>query len=912
VDTTELALAERDPDDLTASSPVAVERVEDLEAWQELSGRAEGRTAPIPARLLVRHVFDVVPTAEFPVRRACLEAILRRLASAERDELAVAERPGQGEPFGAYRTRRRRRRPRPYRTLLFSLDPLRASCDCRDFLLGSLGLCKHVLTVVADLAGRPARLERALAQGPARPGPRPRLVWVPLRPLAGPADWLAQVRLVWGADARANRAARTRSLAEAWLEPDPDRPGVHRPRATFPDDPDRRLDLVEALARHEQPRGRRPAGGRPSADPALAALLAAERDHLRELAAFGRAAPRLKDALRGLKRTLYPYQRDGVARFLATGRLLLADDMGLGKTVQATAACHALFRSGRVRRGLLIVPASLKAQWAREWALFTDAPLHVVDGPPEERRRLYEETRRGFLVANYAQARRDLALMQAWRPELVVLDEAQKIKNWATKTAHAVKTLQPPWRLVLTGTPLENRLDELVSITEWVDPHALAPKWRLGPWHTLREDEAGDDGRPRHGVHRLETLRERLAPRLLRRVRQEVLDQLPARTDAVLPVALTPTQAAEHAALDPDIAQLSAISERRPLTRAEFLRLMALLTTQRIVANGLAQLRFRDVWPAIQGRRPTPALLESLGAPKLAELRGVIEQLAVTEGRKVVVFSQWRRMLTLAHWAVSDVLAARGLRAVFFTGREPPKRRTRNVVDFHDEADVRVLFATDAGGVGLNLQRAATCCVNLELPWNPAVLEQRIARIHRLGQTRPIDVYHLVSEGSIESRIAGNLGAKAALFRGLFDGTADEVRFEKASALVAQLAQPARDGVEPPADADAPVAAPEDGPGGDEVEALLEAADESRDPAEAGPAPAGGPDPAGGPAPTAGAPSPTEVERLFASLAIQPQAGGGVRIDAPPEAARTLASLFTGMARLLGGVGEDPGAGAGR
>ncbi len=136
------------------------------------------------------------------------------------------------------------------------------------------------------------------------------------------------------------------------------------------------------------------------------------------------------------------------------------------------------------------------------------------------------------------------------------------------------------------------------------------------------------------------------------------------------------------------------------------------------------------------------------------ELRELINQLVLAQGRRVVVFSQWRRMLRLAHWATRDQLAREGVRSAFFTGGESQKRRTQNIVDFHDDPACRVLFATDAGGVGLNLQRAASACVSIELPWNPAVLEQRIGRIYRLGQRRPIDVYHLVSEPGIESRIA--------------------------------------------------------------------------------------------------------------------------------------------------------------
>ena len=263
---------------------------------------------------------------------------------------------------------------------------------------------------------------------------------------------------------------------------------------------------------------------------------------------------------------------------------------------------------------------------------------------------------------------------------------------------------------------------------------------------------------------------------MVRRVRHEVLSQLPARTDTRVPIEMTPEQMDEHDALNMPIAQLLSRAKRRPLTQAEFLRLMMLLTTQRVIANGLAQLRFEQIWPDLSRiEQPTESTLRGLASPKLLELRELIAQLALAQGRKVVVFSQWRRMLRLAHWATRDQLARERVRAAFFTGEDGQKRRTQNIVDFHDDPACRVLFATDAGGVGLNLQRAASACINIELPWNPAVLEQRIGRIYRLGQRRPIDVYNLVSEPGIESRIADLVGAKKALFSGLFDGTTAEV-----------------------------------------------------------------------------------------------------------------------------------------
>ena len=234
-------------------------------------------------------------------------------------------------------------------------------------------------------------------------------------------------------------------------------------------------------------------------------------------------------------------------------------------------------------------------------------------------------------------------------------------------------------------------------------------------------------------------------------------------------------------------------------------------------------------------------MIKGLSSPKLLELRQLVRQLVLEQGRKVVVFSQWRRMLTLAHWAVSDLLAENGLRAGFFTGAEGQKRRTQNIVEFHDDPDFRLLFASDAGGVGLNLQHASNCVINLELPWNPAVLEQRIGRIYRLGQTQPIDVFNLVCEEGIESRIAGLVGSKQAFFKGLFDGDSDSVQFEQSGSFLSRVEKIYDPRPSPSLAAAAERrrargARPADTQLDDEVadpfEELLDAADESRDRAD--------------------------------------------------------------------------------
>ncbi len=505
----------------------------------------------------------------------------------------------------------------------------------------------------------------------------------------------------------------------------------------------------------------------------------------------------------------------------------------------------------------------------------------------------------------------------------MVLDEAQRIKNWATKTALSVKGLAPPFRLVLTGTPMENRIEELASIVEWVDVEALEPKWRLTSLHAIH----ADGRRETVGVRNLDTLRDRLKDCLVRRVRQDVLDQLPPRTDTRVPIDLTEEQIEAHDALNQPIVALLSIAKKRPLSQKEFLRLMSYLTIQRIISNGLAQLQFEEVWPGIKGRAPEESVLKGLSAPKLIEFRQLVRQLAIDQGRKIVVFSQWRRMLKLAHWAVADLLNGENLRAGFFTGAEAQKRRTQNIVEFHDDPAFRMLFASDAGGVGLNLQHAANCVINLELPWNPAVLEQRIGRVYRLGQKRPIDVYNLVSEVGIESRIAGLVRSKQAFFKELFDGSTDTVRFDESSSFLSRIEKLYESvsippGQSPDAYDDQNIAVIEsddtiDGEGVDPYDAMLAAADETADPVanDSSAAPIVGvgtdqtraqeADQVQAPGhPALPISDPASVRRLFSQLEIRRGEGGKVVIEAPAEAASTLGALFEGMAALLRSLGD--------
>ena len=235
-----------------------------------------------------------------------------------------------------------------------------------------------------------------------------------------------------------------------------------------------------------------------------------------------------------LKTKLLPYQARGAVFAACRGRVVLADDMGLGKTVQALAAAELLRRQKGIERVLVIAPASVKYQWKTEIEKFTDLSAQVIDGLLPRRRRLYAAPS-FFNLTSYELVLKDIRHMHELRPDLIILDEAQRIRNWTTATARTIKQLKSRYAFVLTGTPLENKLEELFSVVEFVDGRRLGPAFRF-----VHEHRVVDEHGRLIGYRGLDSIHEQLAPILLRRTRQEVLKELPERTDQVFRVPLTP------------------------------------------------------------------------------------------------------------------------------------------------------------------------------------------------------------------------------------------------------------------------------------------------------------------------------------------------------------------------------------
>jgi SNF2 family DNA or RNA helicase len=431
-----------------------------------------------------------------------------------------------------------------------------------------------------------------------------------------------------------------------------------------------------------------------------------------------------------LKLEILPYQLDGIAFAASAGRAILADDMGLGKTLQGIGMAELLAREAGIRKVLVVCPASVKAQWRSEVLRFSGRDCQVVLGSAAERSGQYENEC-FFTICNYEQVLRDIIAIERVRWDLIVLDEGQRIKNWEAKTAQTIKSLRSPFALVLSGTPLENRLDDLFSVVEFIDDRRLGPAFRFFNRHRVT-DESGKI----LGYKDLNLLRERLKPILLRRTRSAVIKDLPPRTTEIVRIAPTDEQAGI------DLAQMqivSAIVRKSYISEMDLLRLQKALLLARMNADS--------------------TFLVDKHAPgfssKLERLQELLEELAAEDDRKIVLFSEWTTMLTLIERQIMRLK----LDFVRLDGSVPQRNRQQLVHQFQHDPTCRVFLTTNAGSTGLNLQ-AANTVINVDLPWNPAVLEQRIARAHRMGQKNPVQVYLLVTEGTIEEKLLATLSAK--------------------------------------------------------------------------------------------------------------------------------------------------------
>jgi superfamily II DNA or RNA helicase len=639
-------------------------------------------------------------------------AMRHHRAHVERWEIRLAD-----SPLGPHAVRGEK--GAPYLVDLVDRTGARDACTCPDFLGNRLGTCKHI-GAMHRLVERRAALRNALPSVVAEP-----TVGVNAN---GPAGLV---------------------LLGAWA------PGL---RKAIGDGARADLAALESVSRRSRVRVL-------AAARMLEAYLRARRLLAGRAKRVGAAIARGALGLDVLQKPLFPYQRDGVAHLVTRGRALLADDMGLGKTVQTIAACEVLRARGEAERILIVTPASLKDQWAREIADYAGQTANVIGGDAKARRAALRRGESPYTVLNYELAMRDLDVVQALEADVLVLDEAQRAKNFRTKTATTLRKLPSQFLFVLTGTPVENRLDDLYSLLQLADPAILGPLWSFNQEFHV-QNERGRITAARN----LGELRKRIAPYVLRRRKDEVLHQLPAITEQTRHVKMLDEQSTLENGYRADAMKLVKLAERRPLSPDERERLMMLLLKARQACDALALCD--DGHP------------EAHRCPKLDELEALVSEICAQGASKILVFSEWTSMLELAKARLEKL----GIGCGHLHGGVPTERRPALLARFREDPDQRVLLSTDAGGVGLNLQ-VASYVIHLDLPWNPGKLDQRNGRAHRVGQTHGVSVTYLVADDGIERGIEGTLASKRALRGAALDAGSevDEVEARGFNVFLAEL-----------------------------------------------------------------------------------------------------------------------------
>lgn len=442
-----------------------------------------------------------------------------------------------------------------------------------------------------------------------------------------------------------------------------------------------------------------------------------------------------------LKADLRDYQVDGfrwLSRLAAWGvGGCLADDMGLGKTVQALAV---ILERKQLGPTLVIAPVSVGFNWVNETARFA----------PSLRPHLYRDTERGefletvtagdLVVASYGLLLRDAEQFTHIRWGTLILDEAQFIKNSRTKSAQVVRDLRADWKLALTGTPVENQLSDLWSLFRATSPGLF------GSWERFRERFA-DPIEKQKLPERQQALARTVRPFILRRTKEEVLKELPARTEMILAAELSkPERKLYEDARLLALAQISGIDTGKNEARFQVLAM-------------LTRLRQLACHPQLVDEKWTES------SAKLDVLLETIEE--IREGKhRALIFSQFTSHLDL----IRKALDARKISYLYLDGQTPAKQRRERVEAFQAGEGDLFLISLKAGGTGLNLT-GADYVIHMDPWWNPAVEDQATDRAHRIGQTKPVMVYRLVATDTIEEKILALHEKKRNLVAGIMDGS---------------------------------------------------------------------------------------------------------------------------------------------
>ncbi|UOE58191.1 DEAD/DEAH box helicase [Cytobacillus oceanisediminis] len=477
----------------------------------------------------------------------------------------------------------------------------------------------------------------------------------------------------------------------------------------------------------------------------------------------------------------YEFQQQGISFLSHVGSGIIGDDMGLGKTVQTAGAAHMLHKQGKANKILVICPASLKYQWSKEIDKFLGHTNIVIDGKtPKQKQKALKDFVSGdylFGIANYELVRTMADQFKEHHYDVIIADEAHRLKNRNSATYKAVSSLSCTNRMASTGTPLQNNIEELYALMEWVQPGLLGNITNFRKKHIVYASKFGRRYVP-IGPKRLGELRRNISPYMLRRLKKDVAQDLPPMIFHRRDVEMNKSQ--------------SVLYEK---VQADFLQLLEQLSTQEVEG------KFDDEGNWVEEKRSNedkilgylymmvaisdhPALLkhgrgmskqyqelipEDIKSPKLEELLDICKDRMESGVEKIVIFTQFAQMQSI----IAEELSKLG-EVQTVNGSMTSAKRQEAFDSFQHNENCRFLIGTDAMNYGVNLQFANTL-INYDCPWNPAVFEQRAGRVHRIGSTHDVvDIISLVTLGTIDEKIQETLEEKRRLGEAVIERNASE------------------------------------------------------------------------------------------------------------------------------------------
>jgi SNF2 family DNA or RNA helicase len=487
-----------------------------------------------------------------------------------------------------------------------------------------------------------------------------------------------------------------------------------------------------------------------------------------------------------LKLQPYPFQVLGINFLCSISCGMIADEMGLGKSLQIISAVYKLYRAGGVKRALIICPSTLKYQWEQEIEKFVDVDKYgidyvVVDGTPKKREEIYESIKDSnilYTIINYELVLRDIDQLSQIEWDIIACDEFQRVKNFRSQTSKAFQYLKAPFKWAATGTPMQNKPEELFNLFAWINPKVLGEFWKFRNRYMIIGEKFHQPNMVL-GYRNLSELHNRISPYMLRRLKKDVAPQLPKMLINNVFVDMTPDQIKIHEQLRSDLFDLIKEVSKYTVRNED-----GEIIGQHPKANSILGMfvMMQEVCDSPQlllmsesgmAKHYTDSKIDPK-SPKIEELKNILKDFLNndTNMKKAVIFTQFERMQRL----IAESIEKLGKYRVI-NGHMTAQEKQAAITEFRKDPDISFLLSTDSGNYGVNIPEASLL-VSVDLPWNPAVWQQRNARIHRLDSTyESVNIVNLISVGGLDEKILETIYNKMNMASEIVENRMEETEY---------------------------------------------------------------------------------------------------------------------------------------